>query len=317
MREVLNFPLENYVGKSMTAEEFLKFANIHKKENKYLKNHLGTVEILYSFKYDDGEVIVLSAEYFSNNDDQYSLINFVKIIAQSIPYKLLLIANFLGRIRFFCFEGKPNKRNNRRIVISKVHDSRDIQGDNSCNIDELTGKMRKVTLKATSANELIAEWCSILPEYKLYVERKECHYIPEYQEKREIVIAEYYQKNMHDVEGNNEEVEDEDYVEFDKEPTNGLFGWNEFVNVINIDVNKLTAFFAYNCRPLFEELGSYLEISEDNWLELYLHIYNELSQFSYHDESIIVNAFWNGNDDYKYAENYCDLEYLREFISEY
>ena len=317
MHEVLKFPSENYVGKAMTAEEFLKFANIHKKENKYLKDHLGTVEILYSFKYDDGEVIVLSAEYFSNNDNQYSLIDFVKIIAQSIPYKLLLIANFRGRIRFFCFEGKPNKRNNRRTVVSKVHDSRDIQGDNSCNIVELIGEMRKVVFEATSANELIAEWCSILPEYKLYVERKECHYIPEYQEKREIVIAEYYQKNMHDVEGNNEEVEDEDYVEFDKEPTNGLLGWNEFVYEKNIDSNMLTAFFAYHCRPLFDEFGCYLDASEDSWLEIYLNVCNELYQLSYNDESIIVNAFWNDNNNYKYAETYCDVEYLRYIIGEY
>lgn len=317
MHEHLNFPSANYVGKSMTSEEFLKFANIHKKENKYLKNHLGSIEILYSFQYDDGEVIVLSVEYFSNNDSKFSLNNFVKTIAQSIPYKIILIVNIQGFTRFFCFEEAPNKRNERRTAISKIHASRSVQIVNRSNNDEdILNQLIKVTCEASSANELIQGWCSILPKYKFSSKRKVYYRIPEWRKKYETMIDDDYDENMNDDEEEDEEQENEDYI---SHRIYGQYGCDGFYKSNKIEIDYLVAFFAYHFRAMLDEYSWYFNgaITIDEWTEIYLAICNKLYPLSYNCESEIINSFWDGNDAYEYAEDYCDVEYFKNFIGEY
>lgn len=312
MHEYLKFPQKNYVGKRLSNERYIKSANLTNAEEKWLAAYLDSIEILYSFPYNDGELIVLLAEYTSVEHSKFSLNNFVMAVAQSLPYKILLIVRCEGVIRFFAFDEKTNQIDERRSRVFSVNSSIDIiplEDDFFDNL--LIASLREAAIESTSAKELNARWYSALSGNVDYgnslIEDTFAYSVDKYHALVEKKKA--FDKLTSD--SFNEDVED--CLLYEGTP----------LEIDEVDHRFFAEFCAYHSRLLFDESSSLYAPSENEWLKIYLDGCNSFAKgiFNRVLESktveIISKAFWHGNDDYIEAADCYDIYELKEHIGDY
>ena len=312
MHEYLKFPQKNYVGKRLSNERYIKSANLTNAEEKWLAAYLDSIEILYSFPYNDGELIVLLAEYTSVEHSKFSLNNFVMAVAQSLPYKILLIVRCEGVIRFFAFDEKTNQIDERRSRVFSVNSSIDIiplEDDFFDNL--LIASLREAAIESTSAKELNARWYSALSGNVDYgnslIEDTFAYSVDKYHALVEKKKA--FDKLTSD--SFNEDVED--CLLYEGTP----------LEIDEVDHKFFAEFCAYHSRLLFDESSSLYAPSENEWLKIYLDGCNSFAKgiFNRVLESktveIISKAFWHGNDDYIEAADCYDIYELKEHIGDY
>lgn len=167
MYDYLGFPKRNIVNKNLTIEKYLNRANLTKTEQRNLSAYLDAIKLLYSFPFCDGEVIVVLSEFVMEEYNRYALSNFVKGIAQSIPFKMLLIVKCEGVLRFFVFDEKLNSKNNTRSFVSNIYFSNCIVTVKKDYFDlKFIEAMRIATEKSSNAEELYSSWCEIIKDEK-------------------------------------------------------------------------------------------------------------------------------------------------------
>ena len=312
MHEYLKFPQKNYVGKRLSNERYIKSANLTNAEEKWLAAYLDSIEILYSFPYNDGELIVLLAEYTSVEHSKFSLNNFVMAVAQSLPYKILLIVRCEGVIRFFAFDEKTNQIDERRSRVFSVNSSIDIiplEDDFFDNL--LIASLREAAIESTSAKELNARWYSALSGNVDYgnslIEDTFAYSVDKYHALVEKKKA--FDKLTSD--SFNEDVED--CLLYEGTP----------LEIDEVDHRFFAEFCAYHSRLLFDESSSLYAPSENEWLKIYLDGCNSFAKGIFNrvlesnSVEIISKAFWHGNDDYIEAADCYDIDELKEHIGDY
>jgi len=312
MHEYLKFPQKNYVGKRLSNERYIKSANLTNAEEKWLSAYLESIEILYSFPYNDGEIIVLLAEYTSVEHSKFSLNNFVMAVAQSLPYKILLIVRCEGVIRFFAFDEKTNQIDERRSRVFSVNSSIDIiplEDDFFANL--IISSLREAAIESTSAKELNARWYSALSGNadcgNSLIDDTFAYSVDKYHALVEKKKA--FDKLTSD--SFNEDVED--CLLYEGTP----------LEIDEVDHRFFAEFCAYHSRLLFDESSSLYAPTKNEWLKIYLDGCNSFAKgiFNRVLESktveIISKAFWYGNDDYIEAADCYDIDELKEHIGDY
>lgn len=314
MREYLKFPEENYVGKKLSKERYIKSANLTNAEEKCLDAYLDSIEILYSFPFDDGEIIVLLVDYSSVECNKFSLNNFVMAVAQSLPYYILLIVRCEGVIRFFSFDEKENTVDARRSRVFSVNSSSDIiplEDDYDDNTIILS--LRDAAIMSKSAEQLYSKWRSSLSF--------------EFDSSNKIVMDtfSYSLEKYHELAKKKEVFEkltDDNFNDYEETDCLLYDGFPLEIDDV-IDHRFFVEFCAYYARILFEELSDFDSLTENEWLKLYLDRCNSfaINMFNRTFDSrcvrIISQAYWYGNDDYQQAADCYDLDELKEHIGRY
>lgn len=317
MIDYLNFPTENIVAKKLTSKKYIKSANLTDAEHKRLAPYLDGIEILYSFPFDDGELIVLLAEFSEEEYGRYTLHNFVMAIAQSIPYKILLIIKCEGVIRFFSFDEKENQTNTGRSKVLSVHSSTDIILVEDNVFDNIMiSELRTAAEEVKSAEELHSRWHAILSGNDDYdngiIDDTFAYSLKKYQlllsRKKAFQIVTEKDSSKHSSSEQTKELYDGTALDIEEEADQMCF----------------IEFCAAASRELFDSLDDQYKMPEDEWLQVYLDGCNNyaISVFNRVLNSrcaeIISNGFWNeGNvkDDYFYGQ--FDLEDLKEHVGSF
>lgn len=313
MHEYLKFPLQNHVGKKLSNTRYIRSANQTKAESKWLAAYLESVEILYSFPYQDGEIVVLLAEYLSTEHGKYSLNNFVMAIAQSLPYKILLIVKCEGVIRFFAFNERANTIDGGRSRVLSVNSSADIIPLADDIIDNmLVNELREAAYEATSAEELNKRWYSALSGNG---------------DSANALIVDTFDFSNEKYRKLHEQRKAFDKVAFDsfeeaEDSCGGLYEGESLDIDDEIDHKLFVEFCAYYAFELFEN-ASDNGITEEEWLHLYIdgcssfakNIFNRV--LSSKGVAIISSAYWHGNDEYIDAADCYDIDELKEHIGDF
>lgn len=317
MIEYLNFPSKNIVSKKLTSQRYMQLANLTNSEYKRLAPYLDGIEILYSFPFEDGEIIVLLAEFSEGEYSHYTLHNFVMAIAQSVPYPILLIVKCEGVVRFFSFEEKENQMNSGRSKVLFVHSSMDVILLEDAFFDNLlVSQLRQAAEEAKSAEELHERWHTALSGRDDYdngiIDDTFPYTLKRYQDlltrNRAFQIATDKDNNRYSANDVTAEIYDGMALDIEEEKDQMCF----------------VEFCAVYSRGLYNSLVEEYEMSEDEWLKVYLDGCNEyaISVFNRVLNSkcaeIISKGFWNEdevNTDYYYDQ--FDLEDLKEHIGNF
>lgn len=310
MYEYLKFPSCNKVGKKLSSKRYTKSANLTGAERKKLAAYLDSIEILYSFQFEDGEIIVLLAEYSAIENGKFTLNNFVKAVAQSLPYEILLIIRCEGVIRFFAFDERVNSVNKRRMKVLSIYSSTDIIPiENNFSDNMLITDLRDAAIKASSANELYNEWCSKLS----------CDDRPFIFDTFKYSIAKY--REIHKVKIIFEKLMDKDRLcELDDDISYNLYEGEPLEIEDEIDHRLFVDFCAYYSRKLYECVTETLTLTEEEWLKIYL---DGCSSFAMEVFKRVLDckcavrissAFWYNGEDYIDASDCYDPEDLKEYI---
>lgn len=313
MFDYLRFPQKNEVGKKIAADEFIKKANLTPSESRCLAQYLGKIEILYDFPFDDGEIVVLLAEFKIENfvENMYAFENFVKAIAQSLPYRVLLIVKYEGIIQFFAFYEKENTLySGRSRVFTIRHSSSIILMKHDFMDYVLLDKLRDAVEDATSAKELYEMWYGTLPDEEFDLTWD----ISKYRE-----LKEQYQNFIVATERNS--WTNEDY--FENHEFNVYTGKPLDIDDI-VDHQLFIEFCSDHARLLYKEYSGLMLITEKYWIEIYIDCCNEYAESLFScvlDErcvKIIVMAFWNDSEMIHDSDYYhYDIEELKELIDSF
>lgn len=313
MHEYLKFPQKNYVGKRLSNERYIKSANLTNAEEKWLAAYLDSIEILYSFPFTDGEIIVLLADYSSVTNSKFSLNNFVKAVAQSLPYKIMLVVRCEGVIRFFSFDEKINFVDNRRSKVISVNSSLDIIPIEDDYFDnKLIDDLREASINTSTAKDLNERWNYLLSGH--------------YYDSNSVIedtfrysLDKYYKlsqkKKTFDKLTSGESSDDFDYECLLYEGTP--------LEMDEIDHRFFAEFCAYYSRLLFDESSTLYAPSENEWLKIYLDGCNSYAEDVFNrvldcrSVEMISRAFWDDSEDYTEAADFFDLEELKEHIGDY
>lgn len=314
MYDYLNFPSQNKVGKKLSNSKYIKSANLTKGEEKRLAPFLGAIEILYSFPFEDGEIIVLLADFSVAERGRFTLNGFVRAVAQSLPYRILLIVRSEGVIRFFSFDEQSNKTDNRRMNVNRVYASQDIiLIKNDFMNDKLISDLRNSVFEADSAEDLHNRWNLILysnsnDKYIVannIIDDTFMYSIAEYNKRLRI------EKNFDRLTEKNYTYENDKYDLYIGEP----------LEIDEASDHRLfIEFCAYYARILYEEIAFNYEFSEENWLRKYLDACSSLAQNLFRCvldgrcASIISSEFWNDGENYIESADCYDVEDLKELI---
>lgn len=313
MRDYLKFPSENYVGKRLSKDRYIKSANLTNAEKKCLSAHLTSIEILYSFPFNDGEVIVLLAEYISIGHGGFSLNNFVRALAQSIPHNILLIVKCEGIIRFFYFFEKTNQFDERRKRVISVNSSADIIPLADDFFDHLLIRtLREAAIEATSAKELNDRWYSALSKK---VDCGDSIIIDRFTDSIDKYNALSKQKKIFDMLTSGSFSDDI--------KTCRLYDGIPLEIDDEIEHRVFVEFCAYHSRTLFEESCKLYELAENEWLKIYLDGCNSFAKDDFNrvldnkSAEIISQSFWEGNENYIEASDCYDIYELKEYIGDF
>ncbi|MBR0200037.1 MAG: hypothetical protein IJQ42_07745 [Oscillospiraceae bacterium] len=124
MYDLLDFPEEYKVGKELGKDWFLQHANLSPAEKKYIMAYAKRILILYDIRFQDkSEVPVLYTEMDFHEGAPFFLLNYLKAIASSIPYRALIVLRCRKRLKYFMYEAHSNKKNNRRLLIEQFYAS--------------------------------------------------------------------------------------------------------------------------------------------------------------------------------------------------
>lgn len=313
MEDYLKFPQENYIGKRLSKEQYIKFANLTNAEKKPISAYLDFIQILYSFHFDDGKIIVLLAEYTSVEYSKCALNDFVKAIAQSLPYRIMLIVRCEGVIHFFVFNEKINENDNRRSKVLSVKSSLDIIPlENDYSDNHLITLLSEAVNEATSAKDLNEQWYSILLQNSgnsFYDDSPIDNTFPS-------SVEEYHRLEKDEIEL--DLLTSQDFNEVDD-----CSFYHE--NLVNLDMDEIehklfAEFCAYHSRLLFDEFSTLYTFSENNWLKIYFDGCDLFAKDIFARElgnkakKIISKAFWYGDDDYTEAADCYDVYELKERI---
>lgn len=313
MYDYLNFPSQNKVGKKLSNSRYIKSANLTKGEEKRLAPFLGAIEILYSFPFEDGEIIVLLADFSVAERERFTLNGFVRAVAQSLPYRILLIVRSEGVIRFFSFDEQSNKTDNRRMKVNIVYDSQDISlMANDFMDNKLISDLRNAAFEAESAKNLNTKWNSILSKSKCgcIVANNiiEDTFIDSIAECNKLLEME---KNFNRLTDNNYTYEDDNCYLYIGKP----------LEIDDMADHRLfIEFCAYYARKLYEEATLDYEFIEDKWLREYLDACSSLAEnlfrcvLDVRCALIISSAFWNDGENYIESSDCYDVEDLKELI---
>lgn len=167
MYDYLGFPRDNIVKKNMTIDKYLNTASLTNAEKRNLSAYLKTIKLLYSFPFADDEIIVVLSEFSIEEIKRYIIANFVTAIAQSIPYKMLLIVKCEGVLRLFIFDERLNKRDNTRSKVSDIYVSKYIiTTDNDYFDRKFIGEMSSAIEVSITAEDLYYRWIEIIKKQK-------------------------------------------------------------------------------------------------------------------------------------------------------
>lgn len=307
MYEYLNFSTKNKVGKKLSKEKYITSANLTESEKVTLYKYLKSIEILYSFPFADGEIIVLLADYFVSERNQYALNNFVKAIAQSLPYEILLLVRCEGIIRFFIFNSESNVNDDRRSRVLFIKSSKDIiLAENDFYDNMLISRLRDDANESVSAAELQGRWFSTLSNNcDKFVDDTFKYSIAKYNEQLET------EKHFNRLTENNYTYEYDNCDLYVGKPL-------EIDDVA--DHRLFIEFCAYYSRVLYKDVTLEHEFSEDKWLQKYLGACSSLAKNLFcraldgRCVAIISSAFWNNNENYIESSDCYDVEDLKEQI---
>ena len=284
MFSILDFPAEYKVNKVLNKERYFKFTNNTEKEKTFLETNMQEISLLYDIKFKDNtEVAVLySLINYPSNPNKFFKKDYAKFIASSMPYKILLITENLGILRFYAFDGHRSSKNNYRTAINCVYESEVFTRTDRYNkLKNFTDDLRLALNKANTADELYASWRNRLKE--------SCYW-----NKRSITD---YLENMFD-----EEEKKDSYLDY-------------LINLIDIENDEEYNFFQfckYYSKILYEEslsiLGNYYETDSENWLESYFCACNWYAQLLFAGELSIeledeISEYFFSDDEMDCPEN--------------
>ena len=313
MYEYLKFPEKNRVGKKLSKSKYVKRSNATEGERKYVAAYLQYAEILYSFQFNDGEVIVLLVDYFAEECDKYTLHNFVKAIAQSIPYKILLIVKSEGTIRFFTFDERINTRDDNRSLVNSMHSSMDIIPiENGIDANIILNAFRSAIGEAKTAKELYGLWDSVLAE-------------GESGEHDNIIVDDTfkYSREKYNTISNAQRalalLTEKDY-NGENENTCILYEGEPLDIDGEIEHKLFVEFCAYYSRKLLNRARIYKRMDDEEWVPIYLDGCNSYADNIFkcvlNDKciSIIASAFWHNYREYEESSYHYDVAELKEHI---
>ena len=313
MHEYLMFPPQNWVGRKMSSTKYINAANQTKAESKWLEAHLGSIEILYSFPYCDGEIVVLLADYSSVEHRKYSLNNFVLAVAQSVPYRILLIVRNEGAIRFFAFNEKTNTINGGRSRVLAVSSSTDIiplADDIRDNM--LIEKLREAAYMAETAEELNRRWYSAFSSYE---------------DSPNAVIVDTFDYTSQEYRKLHEQRLTFDKIAIDQlkdavDECVDLFEGEPLDIEEEVDHRLFVEFCAYYAYELFEQAKN-SGITEEKWLHLYMDRCNAFAKNVFNRVLcpqcvlLISDAYWHDNGEYEEAADSYNVDDLKDLIGDY
>lgn len=331
---LLRFPEKYKVDKKLGKERYLKFANLTPAERKKIEAYMQNAEVLYAIPFEDGsEVVVLYTllDYYEYN--RYLMKNYIDSIAQSLPYRCLLIVRQEDTCRFYVFDTHENKNNSGRSVVDSCYASFDFNIHDSYSYDEqLLCAFRDSITKCHTDKQLFEYWRDAIlfhtgpednyPYYPLIHRPTEIN-----EEDRVILKPEIYNRKTATLrqlyEGSDtflvEQIEDD--------PDN--FKYHEDISIDYIpeydyETAAFVDFCCNCCRTLYEEACVNCEIDENEWLIQYFFACEQyandcnISDFSPSIIGDILNSFFDmqklrNSSDYG---NY-DKDDLKEYLPEY
>ena len=112
--------LDDYkVNINLDLPTFLKKANLTQRAQKYLKDYLSAIELLYRVPYDNfGEVLFFQADLMKWVG-QYTGWTVAVGIASSMPYDCIIALRYRNIVRIYAFDRHENARNARKSVIDE------------------------------------------------------------------------------------------------------------------------------------------------------------------------------------------------------
>ena len=119
MRTFLSFLKEFEVQTKLSLCTFLSKANLTEVEKAYLADHLEEIELLYKVTYEEkGELLVFRAK-LKKWDDEYVESKVAGMIAQSMPYAVLVGVQNGKAVKFVITKRRDNKRKSNRSLVDK------------------------------------------------------------------------------------------------------------------------------------------------------------------------------------------------------
>ena len=315
MIEYLQFPLQNVVGKKLSSGRYIKSANLTDAEYKRIAPYLDGIDILYSFPFEDGEVIVLLAYFSEEEFSRYTLHNFVMAIAQSVPYPILLIVKCEGVIRFFVFDERENQLNRGRSKVLSINYSTDIvllENDLFDNI--LFAQLRTAAEESKSAKELHSRWYTALSGRE------------DYDNGIIINTFSYSLERYRELVSRNKAFQratDKNNVKYSiSDPPEEIYDGIPFDIDDELEQRCFVEFCGAFSRQLYRDSGN--DISEEEWLQVYLDGCNSYAMSLFNRvlnskcAEIISSIFWDEDADIiEYYQAQFDLEELKEHIGNF
>lgn len=315
MIEYLQFPSQNVVGKKLSGRQYIQSANLTDAEYKRIAPYLNGIDILYSFPFEDGEVIVLLAYFSEEEFSRYTLHNFVMAIAQSVPYPILLIVKCEGVIRFFIFDESENQLNSSRSRVQSVNSSMDIVLLEDDPFDKiLVAQLRAAAEESESARELHNRWYTALSGRDDYDNGIILNTFPYTLERYRNLVA----KNKAFLNATDRDKIKHTVCNLSQE----IYDGTPLDIVDELDQRCYIEFCASLARILYRAI--LVTMSEDEWLRAYLDGCNRYAESIFNRvlnaecAEIISKAFWNENEyNTEYYQDQFDLEELKEHIGRF
>lgn len=277
MYDFLKFPEQNQVFMNYDIGNYLKTIYPTEYEKRMLSRYANKVEILYSFPFVDGNVVVTLFDVnVKNKKDSYipSCLNPIKALQRSIADICLAIIRYGNVVKFFIYKSCINEKNKNRRIVKTIHRSRSILLNDMTDKDnEFIDLLRISTRQAKTAEELYYLWTIDIVKNKDIFDIETCFFDffesikkDTYNQQKNIAIYKLQEDSINDI---------ENFIGTSVNFKN-IFE-SEEIDLSMEDQNYYVDFCSCFARILFNELSNEQKMSPEEWIVLYLNSCNDYS----------------------------------------
>lgn len=277
MYDFLKFPEQNQVFMNYDIENYLKTIYPTEYEKRILSCYVNKAEILYSFPFVDGNIVVILFDVnVENMKDSYfpSRLNLIKALQQSISERCLAIIRYGDVVKFFIYKSRINAKNKTRRIVETIHRSRSILLSDMTDKDkEFIDLLGLSTRQAKTTEELYYLWSIDIVKNKDIFDIGTCFFDffesikkDTYNQQKNIAIYKLQEGSIKDI---------ENFIGTSVDFKNLFEG--EEIDLSMEDQNYYVDFCSCFVRILFSELSNEKKMSPEEWIVLYLNSCNNYS----------------------------------------
>ena len=321
MYDFLKLPEQNQVFMNYDIENYLKTIYPTECEKRILACYVNEAEILYSFPFVDGNIVVILFDVnVENMKDSYfpSRLNLIKALQRSISERCLAIIRYGDVVKFFVYKSRINAKNKTRRIVKTIHRSRSILLSDMTDKDkEFIDLLGLYTRQAKTAEELYYLWSIDIVKNKDIFDIGTCFFDffelikkDTYNQQKNIAIYKLQESSIKDI---------EKFIGTSVDFKNLFEG--EEIDLSMEDQNYYVDFCSCFVRILFNELSNEKKMSSEEWIVLYLNSCNDYSIDLFNKclnlESAIriTNSFNSQESPERYDEfGFYSVDDLKEYI---